>query len=204
MTDNNPPASYVATLRITPQFVVAMVCIGLFLALSVSLSVVAVQDQPSAIVERVLYLSSVAAMPAYFAAIGLLALKPFVGDRVALRVDQEGVSLGSLAIHFRVPKVVTVPWSDIAEIILFTTYAPPIGRLVGGHARCIGVRLRPGAALPPGEPKHDSIWHPLARGKRTGLADVCRPVSNLWQLDRSRLLAAAKTYAADVPVIDLW
>jgi hypothetical protein len=60
------------------------------------------------------------------------------------------------------------------------------------------------AALPAGEPKQGSIWHPPSRLGGSALADVCRPMSNLWQLDRRTLMVAVKTYAADVPVIDLW
>jgi hypothetical protein len=144
---------------------------------------------------------------AVFGSVGLAL--PIVAARhpVALRVDHDGVTLGRppglLTQHglwWHTPRV-TVPWRDIDAIVVFDlTDSGP------STVSCIGLRLRAGADLPPGEPTRPSAWQYLNRvlGQSRPPDDVrlFRQIFG-WRLDRELLAEAVRAHAhPGVQVVD--
>jgi hypothetical protein len=120
---------------------------------------------------------------------------------LAFRADREGVTLGNPRIrqagmHNR---PLRVPWSDVAEVVLFHQYA--------GQASVpyIGLRLRPGVRRPNTTTfnRRSRLW-PVNRGLLPGIPEAVlvrsRPITG-WHLDEGRLLEAIAAFAPDVRVL---
>jgi hypothetical protein len=75
-----------------------------------------------------------------------------------------------------------------------------------GTVSCIGLRLRAGATLPPGEPTGTSVWQYLNRALGQGRPpDDVRLYRQIfgWRLDQTRLTKAVQAYAhPGVQIID--
>jgi hypothetical protein len=142
---------------------------------------------------------------AVFGGFSLFILIGAVRHRVGLAADENGITLGRplgpISHHgmwWRTP-VVTVPWRDIDAIVLFRLCTPTDGWTL--HLPFVGIRLRPGAGLPPGEPKGRGLWVRLSvrMGQPPAPSDVdlYRQVFG-YRLDQSRLAAAIAAYAPGV------
>jgi hypothetical protein len=135
----------------------------------------------------------------FVAAISVVPLTVFFGSAavlwtwavrrrgLALSVGRAGITLGRFP--FPPSREVHVPWQDVAAVV--TYYRPKV------YADVIGLRLRDGAARPPGVPGPGSLRARLRQ--RPG--DVDRIVRG-WQLDRFALLEALTAYAPDVELDD--
>ncbi len=116
--------------------------------------------------------------------------------REALRVDADGVTLGRAP--FPPSRSVTVPFRDIAAIVLFH-------RTEGGaRVPLMGLRLKPSGHRPPGVPTPGTVRHALYRFNTGPLnpypVDVYRVVRN-WRLDEARLRDTLDSYHAHVRVL---
>ncbi len=120
---------------------------------------------------------------------------------LALRVDQDGVTLGrelGLMTHnglwWRTPQV-TVPWNDVDAVVLFSLANPK-----GGSVSCIGVRLRAGASLPPSQPTGFVLWRRLnaALGQERPPEDVSSTGRSSAGRPRRPRRRAVKTHATGV------
>jgi hypothetical protein len=133
---------------------------------------------------------------------GLVVLLGSLGGGVALRVDQEGVTLGSPGLAGLRREPVAVPWPMVRRILLFEQ---ALGAGFGGRIPYLGLLLHHGMLAPPGAAGRGwaaraAAWllpHvppeaiPLSRGI-TG-----------FRLDRARLLDAVAANAPDVDVVDV-
>ncbi|WP_346125668.1 hypothetical protein [Micromonospora coerulea] len=123
--------------------------------------------------------------------------------RVALRVDRDGVTLAtpSFLRWWGNRADIAVPWRDIAAVVLFYQYVRWPARIL-----YLGLQLHPSASAPAGAARAGSFEHwSLERflpHVPVEASSVSRQV-NGWRLDRRRLVAAVRTYAPDVPVIEL-
>jgi hypothetical protein len=140
-------------------------------------------------------------MLGFFGGAGLMLLVAGLSRRVALRVDSEGVTLGSPPRLFPwMGASVLLPWRDIRAVALFHQYARWPARL-----RYVALKLDPDAPVPEGTPRAGSFLHrsfsSLIPHVPVEISRVSRPVSN-WRLSRGRLVAAVKRYAPDVPVVE--
>ena len=201
MIDAKAPEPYVARLRTAPLILLVVVC-GLFFAGFAGMAIAAAQD-PSFDIVAVLSLLVVVGGLGLSATLALSGLKSFRDGGVVLRVDQRGVVLGRMPAHLRVPHEVVVPWADIDAVVLFAVNVPRSEAGRGGAMRCIGLRLKPGVVPPRGEPRRESIWHPMSRFKGPVPVDLGRPITKLWQFDRHQLVAAVKAHAPRVKLIEL-
>jgi hypothetical protein len=128
--------------------------------------------------------------PLFFVvAFGLLVLFQAWQRSLVLKVDAEGVQLGSggYALRDRRTVITSVPWSSIRDVVVSSP--GPIG---GEGGIEVGVRLRPGAPLPQGartmitDPRNPDAVQP----------DLCTGVPR--HLDRQRLAAAVAANGAQV------
>jgi hypothetical protein len=120
---------------------------------------------------------------------------------LAFRADREGVTLGNPRI--RQPgmhnRPLRVPWSAVAEVVLFHQYA--------GQATVpyVGLRLRPGARRATTFNRRSRLW-PINRGLFPGVPEAVlvrsRPITG-WHLDEGRLLEAIAAFAPEVRVLRL-
>jgi hypothetical protein len=162
---------------------------------------------------------------AMFGGFGLFLLVEVVRRRVALAVDNRGLTfgrpIGPIGYHgmwWRVPTV-TVPWPDIQAVVLFpmkieTNQGPSWDEL------CIGVRLR-SDALPPVTGRHASRaddarlgrWGEPRKGLWTRLNELLsdsRPPSDIalwrrtlgWRLDKAALAESVAAFAPEVHVVE--
>jgi hypothetical protein len=200
VTEVNIPGPYEERLRFTPMLVLCMV---LFLAIGLVYGWIAtdltITDGPGGL--------PFALVPiVFFGGGGLSMLVGALRRRVALRVDQDGVTLGrppGLMTHhglwWRTPRV-TVPWADIDAVVLFSLDTPKTGPL-----SFIGLRLRPGAAHPRREPRRLGIWRRLNiwMGQARPPEDVAlyRQIFG-WQVNKRRLRRAVEAHARGVKVMD--
>ncbi|WP_306359279.1 hypothetical protein [Nocardia sp. CC227C] len=132
----------------------------------------------------------------FFGGGGVFMAAGMASRELALRVDDDGITLGGPPLR-RKDTTVSVPWSDIAAVVLFRQRVSH-----GASMRYIGVRRHEG--LPP---------LPRAQGMAAKAAprliphippDVIaasRPISG-WRLDEDRLAAAVRQHAPHVPIVD--
>ena len=123
-----------------------------------------------------------------FGAGTLLFVVGTLNGKVALRVDENGVTLGSLPMR-PVSTTAVVPWSDIEAIVLFDQDRRM--RYIGLKRRDVGTRL-PGTG--------PALGRSLIPHVDGDVVDASRPI-NGWRLDRTRLAAAVARYAPEVPII---
>jgi hypothetical protein len=204
LTASEPTTSkaYTETIGFTPMIVFGSV-LSLALALGFGWMLLDPQIRTGADA-WLFFLTSIA----FFAGVGLALLIAAARHPVALRVDDDGVTLGRSAGLFTPygfwwrTRRVTVPWRDIDAIVVF-------GLAVGSRydaLSCIGLRLRAGAALPPGEPTRTTLWQYLSRalGQERPPEGVGPHRQILgWRLDQERLTKAVNAHAhPGVQVID--
>jgi hypothetical protein len=120
----------------------------------------------------------------------------FARRTVALRVDHEGVLLGTVPdkLSVRRGSALFIPWADIEHIVLYPVHA----RAPGGHAAvaCIGVqRLASAAPLRWGNEQAPGCPVPRVATWAT------RRIAG-WQLDRGRLAATVAVVAPGIAVLD--
>ena len=199
MTEPNLPKPYVERYRFTPMLVL---CTVLFLGIGASWAWIgAVSGLTDSLAGWLMLLVPIV----FFGGGGLAMLLGPLLHGLALRVDQDGVTLGrelGLMTHnglwWRTPQV-TVPWNDVDAVVLFSLANPK-----GGSVSCIGVRLRAGASLPPSEPTGFVLWQRLnaALGQERPPEDVSfyRQIFG-WEADKRRLRRAVKTHATGVEVM---
>jgi hypothetical protein len=201
MTGPTISKAYAETLGFTPMLVFSSV---LFLVVAVPFGWMALD--PEIMTGPGILLFFLVSL-AFCGGSGLAMLIAAARHPVALRVDHDGVTLGrppGLFIQYgfwwRTPKV-TVAWHDLDAIVVFDLAISP-RRAVS----CIGLRLRAGAALPPGEPTRTTVWQYLNRALGQG-----RPPEDVgfyrqifgWRLDQKRLTKAVTAHAGPgVQVID--
>lgn len=127
---------------------------------------------------------------------------------VALRVDEDGITLGhphAPSPHRRlVAHPVHVPWDDLAEVVLFLVYVP-IPRREWRHAKVphLGLRRRPGAQGSVTTVEPDMYAQAVEDAPSHVPEDVyllSRPIFG-WRLDEARLCVAIAAYAPDVAVV---
>lgn len=115
---------------------------------------------------------------------------------LALRVDSEGVTVGSSPLGREIPGR-TVPWSDIQAIVMFTQNT---GK---GTMNYVGVMRQPGLEPLPASPGPRALraseW--LIPGISRDILATSVPV-NGWSLDKERLSQAIKLNAPRVPLWD--
>lgn len=114
--------------------------------------------------------------------------------RLALRVDSSGVTLGRA---WPPTRAVFIPWPDIEHLVRFAA----VNR--SGTAQFVGVRLKPGAARPPGVPAPGSIAAKLRRfnaGFTPWPADLFRN-ARAWSLDDASLADAMRRHASHIAIV---
>ncbi|WP_405915606.1 hypothetical protein [Streptomyces sp. NBC_00728] len=133
---------------------------------------------------------------------GLLGLLVFttasLSRGVALRIDEEGVTLGGNPLHVGF-KTDVVPWSDITAVVLWTQH---VGRTDMPY---IGLHRPQGSPQLPGQPygpRRRRINEALIPHVPAEIVQASRPV-NMWDLDRARLESAMETFAPQVEVVDM-
>jgi hypothetical protein len=132
---------------------------------------------------------------------GLVLLLAGLSRRIALRVDREGVTLGSppRLVPWTGPTV-SVPWRAIRTVALFHQYGRWPARML-----FVGLELGPAASVPEGTPRPGSFMHRSYSGLiphvPVEISTVSRPV-NGWRLSRRRLVTAVSAFAPAVPVIE--
>jgi hypothetical protein len=135
--------------------------------------------------------------------IGLFILVTAVSRGIALRIDQQGVTLGAPPMPWlRRQRAVLVPWRDLQQVMLFSQVvpSPPTFRMP-----YIGLALRPGAPPPPGARLRGRLLRlssSLVPHIPPEVIPLSRQISG-WRLDRARLLAAVAAYAPDVGVVEV-
>jgi hypothetical protein len=125
---------------------------------------------------------------------------------VGLQVDQDGVTLGrspgpiSYREWWHNPQV-TVPWQDIQAVVLFERYSSS----ANGRASYVGLRLRPGAATPPGPPSDAGFWRRLGgwlgRERPPKGLGLCRMAFG-WKIDAQRLKTVVKQHSGGAVRVD--
>ena len=115
--------------------------------------------------------------------------------RVALRVDETGVTL---ARHpFPPRRAAKVRWEDLSAIVVLPMPGPRI------RTRAVALRLKPGASRPPGVPPPGSfrarlMWYP----RKPPPADFFLIIRG-WELEMDGLVNAQRTHRPVVPIVVL-
>lgn len=129
----------------------------------------------------------------------ILFLAIMIRGNLALRIDSEGVTLGSSPLRREVPGR-TVPWADIQAIVLFEqiTYGP--GR---NNLSYVGIERRPGLEPLPGGPGARALRtsQALIPGIPRDVLATSVPV-NGWSLDKGSLTRAIELNAPHIPLVD--
>ncbi|MCT9007377.1 hypothetical protein [Streptomyces rhizosphaerihabitans] len=135
-------------------------------------------------------------------AFGLVGLLTFsvgaLSRKVALRVDENGVTLGGSPLPVGY-KTDVVPWTDIISVVLWTQH---VGRKKMPY---IGLQRKQGSPQLPGQPygpHRQRMYETLIPHVSPEIVHASRPV-NLWNLDRARLESAVETFAPQVEVVDI-
>jgi hypothetical protein len=190
--------AYVVTYGYTPFvvfFVPLAIAIAAFFLFGVVLSVRRFSlERSSDVLETLVLVVMFVGSAVFFGGAGLSYLVAAVTGRLALRVDSSGVTLGRA---FLPTSAVFVPWRDIEHIVRF---AASNG---AGTAQFIGVRLKPGAALPAGVPAPGSIMAKLRRlnaGFTPWPADLFRNTRG-WSLDDSLLSDMVRLHTSHVRIV---
>ncbi|MEY9968603.1 hypothetical protein ABIA33_006687 [Streptacidiphilus sp. MAP12-16] len=122
-------------------------------------------------------------------------LATVLSRRLALRVDADGVTLGSLPLRSATGEAF-VPWEEITAVELWVQHA--------GRARMpyVGLHRAPGTATLPGAARSRvaQAANTALTGQSAELLAASRPV-NFWHLDRPGFLAAVQQNAPTTPVI---
>lgn len=118
---------------------------------------------------------------------GLLYLLDLLLRRVALRIDNRGITLGGP--FYR--RATTVPWADVAAVVLFRVKLVPY----------LGVELRYGAVPPRRRSVVSDLASLLVRHIPSSAVENCVAVFG-WSLDRDRLVAAVQSFAPSVEIVD--
>jgi hypothetical protein len=135
----------------------------------------------------------------FFGGGGVLLLVAGLSRKVALRVDESGVTLGGSPLRYAATTA-HVPWRDVEAVVLWRQ------ELAAGMPY-IGV-LRPhGAPALPGIPTGTagrammSATEKLAGAPDARLVTASRAITG-WHLDDDRLATAMQRFAPGVPLID--
>jgi hypothetical protein len=105
--------------------------------------------------------------------LGLLAMVDALRGNLALRVDSEGITLGSSPVRKAIPGRI-VPWSDIEAIVLFDV---PTGRSSVGY---LGIKRRQGLERLPGSPGDRTLrMFPVIPGVPLRLTPTSKP--RVWR-----------------------
>lgn len=131
-------------------------------------------------------------------AIALLAVG--LSRKVALRIDQSGITLGGSPLRYAATTA-HVPWHDVEAVVLWR-------QSLAQDLPYLGV-LRPDGAPPlPGTPGASRTGRAMAGLGRAvagapddRLVASCRAI-NGWRVDPTELAAALLRFAGDVPLID--
>jgi hypothetical protein len=116
---------------------------------------------------------------------------------LALRVDNEGITLGTSALRREAPRQ-TVPWSDIEAVVLYQQVVRYNRIIYVGIRRHDGLEPLPGG---PG-PRALRIGQAFLPGVPTDTLATSVQVAG-WTLDRTRLAQAIELNAPQVPLHDL-
>ena len=130
---------------------------------------------------------------------GLAFLFVCLNGAVAFRADERGITLGDQKVGRRKP-VSCVPWSSIAEVVLFR-------QGVGAATmRYVGLQLRPGApSVPTGHNRDGRMWRITRRLVPHVPEDVLahsRPIGG-WRLDEEKLAHILAIHASHVQIVRL-
>jgi hypothetical protein len=131
----------------------------------------------------------------FFGGGGLFMLSVAVSHRVALRVDGNGVTLGGVPPRYR-RGTSFVPWADVESVVLWQQALPR------GSMPYVGLVRRPGAPPLAGRAGQTSARLARALVPEWISADtlMASRAVNGWSLDPSRLTAAVRHFAPNVPV----
>jgi hypothetical protein len=131
--------------------------------------------------------------------LGLLAMVDALRGNQALRVDSEGITLGSSPVRKAIPGRI-VPWSDIEVIVLFDV---PTGRSSVGY---LGIKRRQGLERLPGSPGDRTLrMFPVIPGVPLAANPDIQATSvaiGSWYLNKARLTQAIALNASQVPLWD--
>lgn len=135
----------------------------------------------------------------FFGGGALLFLVVMLRGNLTLRVDSEGVTLGSSPLR-REMQGRTVPWSDVEAIVLFEQ----VTRVNGTSSLSyVGIKRRQGLEPLPGSPRPRAL-----RTSQALIPDIPRDILatsvpvNGWSLDKGRLTQAIELNAPRVPLED--
>jgi hypothetical protein len=196
-----PPGSfqppYVVTYRFTPFvvfFVPPMMILGAFVLVTVVLATRLETERPWQVLAKIGLTVMFAACAMFFLGAGWSYLHAAVTRRLALRIDSSGVTLGRA---WPPTQAVFVPWPDIEHLVRFGAVNQ------SGTAQFVGVRLKPGAARPPGVPAPGSFAAKLRRfnaGFTPWPADLFRN-ARPWSLDQESLADAVRLHASHITIV---
>jgi hypothetical protein len=141
-----------------------------------------------------------------FGGLCLLVGVPCVTRRVALRVDQQGITLGGSPFTSRTSTRVHA-WGDIERVVLWDRITASQARRgrprrLFPPIRSIGLQRRPGAPPLnlgiPGPADRPALSAPVP-----GIPIGALRMATGWSLDKQRLIAAVAEFAPAVEVLDL-
>jgi hypothetical protein len=200
VTDRHRPGPYEARLEFTPLLVILLIGCAAISAAWLWIGLVTLGDDPGVLALSLLVVFLFGGnLPS-----GLIGPKR---REPVLRLDEAGVTLGRppmlfshRGLRWRLPRTLTVPWSDIEAVVLFTLKT----RNSPAEPPFVGLRLRPGVAPPAAEPG-PGLMERLNRllGQEPPPRDVSvyRGIFG-WHLDEHRLVAVVRAYAPHVQVLD--
>jgi hypothetical protein len=135
----------------------------------------------------------------FFGGGALLFLVVMLRGNLTLRVDSEGLTLGSSPLRREIPGR-TVPWSDIEAIVLFEQVIHVNGT---NSLSYVGIRRRQGLEPLPGSPRPRAL-----NTSQALIPDIPRDILatsvpvNGWSLDKGQLTQAIEMNAPRVPLED--
>lgn len=141
-----------------------------------------------------------------FGGVCLLLGWPAVSRKMALRVDERGITLGGSPFRYRATTRLHA-WRDIERVVLWDRITASQARRgrprqMFPPVRCIGLQFRPGAP-----PVNGKDLGPLdldaSAAPVPGVARGAVRLANSWTLDKRRLIAVTAQSAPQVQVLDL-
>ena len=141
-----------------------------------------------------------------FGGVCLLIGWPSVSRRMALRVDERGITLGGSPFRYGATTRLHA-WGDIERVVLWDRITASQARRgrpgrMFPPIRCIGLQFRPGA--PPIDGKDlGPLDQPASAAPVPGVARGAVRLASSWTLDKQRLIAVTAQFAPQVQVLDL-
>lgn len=135
----------------------------------------------------------------FFGGGGVLLVVAALSRKVALRVDESGITLGGSPLRYAATTA-HVPWRDVEAVVLWRQ-ALARGLPYLGVLRPDGSPPLPGTAGGKAGQVLAEIGRAVAGAPDDRLVTSCRAISG-WKVDTFRLAAALQRFATGVPLID--